>query len=171
MRLIFGLVLFFGITLAGSAVFLVQKYMTAQKVAFQNAIQERGHAVPTIPIFVMKRPVRFGEELRPSDVAIINWPKAANPSGSFVDGEILFPQNGAQRFVVRAMERGEPVLAVKITQPGENAGIRSTLTKGMRAFAINVNVQTGVSGFLRPGDRVDVYWTGSAPTTNGRRGR
>jgi pilus assembly protein CpaB len=31
----------------------------------------------------------------------------------------------------------------------------------MRAFAINVDVSSGVSGFLRPGDRVDVYWTGS----------
>jgi pilus assembly protein CpaB len=31
----------------------------------------------------------------------------------------------------------------------------------MRAFAIRVDVSSGVSGFLRPGDRVDVYWTGS----------
>jgi pilus assembly protein CpaB len=31
----------------------------------------------------------------------------------------------------------------------------------MRAFAIRVDVASGVSGFLKPGDRVDVYWTGS----------
>jgi pilus assembly protein CpaB len=31
----------------------------------------------------------------------------------------------------------------------------------MRAFAISVDVSSGVSGFLRPGDHVDVYWTGS----------
>ena len=30
----------------------------------------------------------------------------------------------------------------------------------MRAFAIRVDVASGVSGFLRPGDVVDVYWTG-----------
>jgi pilus assembly protein CpaB len=30
----------------------------------------------------------------------------------------------------------------------------------MRAFAISVDVASGVSGFLRPGDRVDVYWSG-----------
>lgn len=30
----------------------------------------------------------------------------------------------------------------------------------MRAFAINVDVSSGVSGFLRPGDRVDIYWSG-----------
>ena len=32
----------------------------------------------------------------------------------------------------------------------------------MRAFAIRTDVTSGVSGFLRPGDRVDVYWTGTA---------
>ena len=37
----------------------------------------------------------------------------------------------------------------------------SRLSKGMRAFAIRVDVATGVSGFLRPGDRVDIYWSGT----------
>jgi len=31
----------------------------------------------------------------------------------------------------------------------------------MRAFALRVDVASGVSGFLRPGDKVDVYWSGS----------
>lgn len=52
---------------------------------------------------------------------------------------------------------------MKVTAPGEDAGVASRLGKGMRAFAIRVDVSTGVSGFLRPGDRVDVYWTGSIP--------
>jgi pilus assembly protein CpaB len=34
----------------------------------------------------------------------------------------------------------------------------------MRAFALRVDVASGVSGFLRPGDRVDVYWTGKVET-------
>ena len=41
----------------------------------------------------------------------------------------------------------------------------------MRAFAIKLDVASGVSGFLRPGDRVDVYWTGSrAGAIEGGRG-
>ena len=39
-------------------------------------------------------------------------------------------------------------------------GVSSRLSAGMRAFAIRTDVTSGVSGFLRPGDRVDVYWTG-----------
>ena len=52
-------------------------------------------------------------------------------------------------------------MIVKVTEPGQDAGVSSRLSKGMRAFAISVDVSSGVSGFLRPGDRVDVYWSGS----------
>jgi pilus assembly protein CpaB len=58
------------------------------------------------------------------------------------------------------MEKFEPVLEVKVTKPGEEAGITSRLDRGTRAFAISVDVSSGVSGFLRPGDSVDIYWTG-----------
>ena len=59
------------------------------------------------------------------------------------------------------MEINEPILKIKVTEPGQDAGVSSRLERGMRAFAISVNVTSGVSGLLRPGDRVDVYWTGS----------
>ena len=37
----------------------------------------------------------------------------------------------------------------------------------MVAFSINVDVSSGVSGFLQPGDRVDVYWTGAVSGVEG----
>ncbi|MEO0356714.1 MAG: Flp pilus assembly protein CpaB [Pseudomonadota bacterium] len=170
MRLIFGAVLAFGLLLAGAAVYLMQSHLTRQQTQFAAQIQATGTAIPTAKVIIAARPLRYGELVRPQDVAIVDWPSTALPPGAMATLNALFPTPGADRFVVRAMERGEPVLAVKVTEPGQDAGIRSQLVRGMRAFAINVDVQTGVSGFLRPGDRVDVYWTGSAPATNGRRG-
>ena len=67
------------------------------------------------------------------------------------------------------MEKNEAVMTIKVTEPGEDAGITSRLERGMRAFALRVDVASGVSGFLRPGDKVDVYWTGRVATeANGR---
>jgi pilus assembly protein CpaB len=45
--------------------------------------------------------------------------------------------------------------------------LTARLSKGMRAFAIKVDVASGVSGFLQPGDLVDVYWTGGASDIEG----
>jgi pilus assembly protein CpaB len=63
------------------------------------------------------------------------------------------------------MEPDEAILATKVTEPGESAGVASRLSPGMRAFTIQTDVTSGVSGFLRPGDRVDVYWTGNVPNS------
>ena len=95
------------------------------------------------------------------DVQKIAWPADALPEAIFQDEAVLFPDNNSKpRTVVRAMEKFEPLFAVKVTEPGEDAGITSRLNKGMRAFAIRVDVASGVSGFLRPGDTVDIYWSG-----------
>jgi len=111
---------------------------------------------------VANRQIRYGEPLTRADVRPVAWPAHAIPAGAFTDPLELFPEGDKEvRTVLRVMERDEPVLAVKITAPGEDAGVASRLGVGKRAFAITVDVASGVSGFLRPGDRVDVYWTGA----------
>ncbi len=161
MRAVFGLVLLAGIGLAGFAVHMAQGYFEQQQIALAQEQQKAAQIVPTVQVYAVTRALEYGEELTPDDVQLINYVEAALPEGVFRTEEELFP-NGADelRVVVRQMEQNEPVLASKVTLPGEKAGITSRLSPGMRAFAISVDVSSGVSGFLRPGDRVDVYWTG-----------
>ncbi len=54
---------------------------------------------------------------------------------------------------------GEPIVAGKIVRAGQGGYLSFTLDPGMRAVAIPVNAQTGVGGFILPGDRVDVLLT------------
>ena len=65
------------------------------------------------------------------------------------------------------METYEPVLALKVTEPGQPAGLTGALDPGMRAFAINVDASSGVSGFIYPGNFVDIYWTGATESSTG----
>src|SRR5690606_25447116 len=117
--------------------------------------------VPTTSVIAVKRVIGYGERIRPEDVEFIHYVEAQLPDGVFLTQEELFPQGPEQlRMALRQMEPREPILAVKVTGPGEDAGITTRLAPGVRAFAIAVDASSGVSGFLRPGDRVDVYWTG-----------
>ena len=161
MRMVFGLVLILGVALAGFAVYMAQGYI-AQTQAERDALRAvQASAVPLVDILVVNTPKKYGEPLTPEDVVQIKWQANAVPKGSFTDVAALFPQGApGTRIVLRALETFEPVLAVKVTEPGEDAGLTSRLAKGMRAFTIQTDVSSGVSGFLRPGDRVDVYWTG-----------
>ena len=80
---------------------------------------------------------------------------------------MVFPDGvDVARVVLRLMEVNEPILAVKVTEPGRSAGITSRLKRGMRAFTIKFDVASGVSGFLRPNDLVDICWTGTGDQIN-----
>jgi pilus assembly protein CpaB len=159
MRLIFGLVLFLGIGLAGFAV----KAAMDRFGQYQLALEQQSAAItPTVEVYVAARPLRYGERLVPEDVQVIRWPADFVPSGAFTTLEALFPPNeDTQRTVLRVIETHEPLLASKVTLPGEDAGVAARLADGTRAFTLQIDVVTGVSGFLRTGDRVDVYWTGT----------
>lgn len=162
MRAVFGLVLVVGIALAGGAVMMAKNYISEYQEELANERAARDAIVATVDVFVADRPLRYGESLAENAVRVVKWPENAIPEGGFVKAEDLFPANtDDKRYVLRAMEKDEAILAVKVTEPGKDAGITSRLERGMRAFAIRVDVSSGVSGFLRPGDRVDVYWTGN----------
>jgi len=160
--MIFGLVLLVGIALAAGAVHLAKGQIGEYRMAMERANAATAQIVPTREIFVATRALKYGDKLGRDDVRAVAFPLNALPEGHFDNILVLFPENTNElRTVLRPMEQNEALLAVKVTQPGEDGGLNARLAPGMRAFAINTDVSSGVSGFLRPGDRVDVYWTGS----------
>ena len=161
MRIVFGLVLLAGLALAGGAVYMAKNYISGYQQALAQERAAREQMVKTVPVFVAERPLKYGEPVKPEDVREVLWPENAIPEGAYQSRDALFSQGeDIHRVVLRAMEKDEAILAMKVTEPGEDAGITSRLERGMRAFALRVDVASGVSGFLRPGDRVDIYWTG-----------
>ncbi|WP_417241666.1 Flp pilus assembly protein CpaB [Celeribacter sp.] len=164
MRLIFGLVLVIGMALAGFAVHMTRGYMSTYQAELAAEKANRSQIVQTEDIYVLTKSISYGDAVTMDLVKTVRWPVESMPEGVFRTEEELFPQGPDEpRIALRAAEAMEPVLAVKVTAPGEDAGVASRLGQGMRAFAISVDVSTGVSGFLRPGDRVDVYWSGRLP--------
>ncbi|PTQ75771.1 Flp pilus assembly protein CpaB [Celeribacter persicus] len=164
MRIIFGLVLVIGVALAGFAVHMTRGYLSTYQAELDREKAMRANMIQTEEIFVVTAPLAYGDPIVPELVKKVRWPLEAMPEGAFRTEEELFPEGPeVTRLALRAIEPMEPLLSVKVTAPGEDAGVASRLSKGMRAFAIKVDVSSGVSGLLRPGDRVDVYWTGRAP--------
>ena len=167
MRLVFGLVLVLGLALAGFAVFMAQGYISQTQAALEQERAAREKLGPLVDVYIVTKPLAYGDAISIEDVRQIPWPKSALPETAFVEEAVLFPEGAKPRVVLRAMEAFEPILSSKVTEPGEDAGITTRLGKGMRAFAISVDVSSGVSGFLRPDDTVDVYWTGSVAGIDG----
>lgn len=172
MRLVFGLVLILGVGLAGFAVYMAKNYIQSYQAQLELERQNNGPAFETVEVYVAKEKLEYGKRLLMEHVELVAYPVDSLPEGTFSTEEDLFPEGEDEpRTILRVMEPKEAILEVKVTGPGEDAGITSQLERGMRAFAIEVDVSSGVSGFLRPGDRVDVYWSGQVGTESidGRR--
>jgi pilus assembly protein CpaB len=164
MRAIFGLVFIIGIALAGAAVYLAKGYLGQQEqaAAFQAEVLARTGGL--VEVLVAANPKNYGDTLTKEDVTAILWPQNALPEGAFLDMAALFPENTEEpRYITRQIEAFEPILAVKVTEPGQQAGLNGMLEAGQRAFAISV----AVSDLLQVGDHVDLYWTGSAGEDGG----
>lgn len=168
MRAIFGLVFVAGLALAGFAVYMVQQYMGQNQSELAQERAFRARLGPVVEVFVAKEALPYGAPLTRDDVKRVLMPKNSLPETVYLDEAALFPGDYSRpRYVIRQLEKSEPILAVKVTEPGEDVGLTSRLAKGMRAFAIKVDVASGVSGFLQPGDTVDVYWTGTSQDVEG----
>jgi pilus assembly protein CpaB len=164
MRAVFGLVLLLGVGLAGGAVYMARGYIAQHEAALAAARAAAANQVELVPVIVTKARVQYGEKLTTENTEVRQWPANALPEGAFTSVEAMFPQGlETPRRALRVMEVGEVVMQVKATEPGQDAGVASRLGPGMRAFTIEVDAQSGVSGFLRPGDNIDVLWTGRPP--------
>lgn len=107
--------------------------------------------------------LKFGDILSADKLREVAWPSGAVPAGAFKTAEELLtkdvPAGGGPKQALQAIGVNEPVLASKITGPGQRATLSAVLGEGMKAVSIRVNDVLGVAGFVFPGDRVDVLLT------------
>jgi pilus assembly protein CpaB len=138
------------------AVFIANMWLKNQAGQHVQA-QAPQPAVQTKTIVVAAQPLRFGAELTDANLKEVPWPETAIPAGAFARKSDLLAQG--RRIVLAAIEPNEPVLAVKVTGPGQRATLSALVRPGMKAVTIRVNDVEGVGGFVLPGDHVDVVLT------------
>lgn len=139
------------------AVFIAQVWLNNQADQRAKTIESNAKPVATQTIVVAKQPLRFGTELTASMLEEVPWPAKAMPAGAFAKTSDIL--SSGRRVVLAAIERNEPVLALKITGPGQRATLSALVRPGMKAVTIRVNDVEGVGGFVLPGDHVDVVLT------------
>lgn len=142
------------------AVYLANTYL----VASERDRQLGG----TTKVAVASVPLSYGVPITPDKVRFVDFPNASIPAGSFTTMQALLP-GGQRRVALVPISLNEPILAGKVTGPGNNASIAALLPDGMRAAAVRINDVSGVAGFIQPNDSVDVLITRQVQTTGAAR--
>ncbi len=125
---------------------LVAMVLTRQMLA-----QEPAKAEEVQDVLVAARDLKEEEMLKPDAVKVVRMAKSAVPVGAYSS-----PKDVEERWVKTAMLEGDVVIEKKLGPKGTPPGLVANIPKGMRAFAIDVTEQSGVSGFILPGHHVDV---------------
>jgi pilus assembly protein CpaB len=110
--------------------------------------------VPTTKIVVAKVSIPVADPIRAEWLELMSWPNASLPDGAVRDVATVVNQ-----VATVPIQRGEPVLPVKLVVAGARSGLATIVPEGMRAVAVKVDEVVGVAGFVHPRDRVDVVVT------------
>jgi pilus assembly protein CpaB len=109
-------------------------------------------------VVVARTTLAFGSRIGAEHLEVVPWPEGAVPPGSFTDIAQILDGKG-DRVALRTIDKYEPVLAGRISQPGGRATLSTIVDRDMRAMTIRVDDVLGVAGFVLPGDRVDILLT------------
>ncbi|MFN7180193.1 Flp pilus assembly protein CpaB [Hyphomonas sp.] len=109
-------------------------------------------AMAMTKILVLTTTLEPGAVITPEFVKEVDWPLQSVPEGALRNISDLGPKAYSRGMMVP----GEPLLLPKIDTTGAVLTLASAIKPGMRAVSIVVRNDTGVSGFVLPGDRVDV---------------
>ncbi|WJI38958.1 MULTISPECIES: Flp pilus assembly protein CpaB [Mesorhizobium] len=135
-------------------------------LASQRNAMARTDDIPRDTVVVAAEPLKFGDMLTEDKLREVAWPAGAVPAGAFKTTKEALAGEGTKQ-ALQAIGTNEPVLATKITGPGQRATLSAVLGEGMKAVSIRVNDVLGVAGFVFPGDRVDILLTRTARGDDG----
>ena len=150
------LLLVAAVGVAGGTAYYANAWISNERAAFQASapIKEIVKA-PTLEVLVAKKDLQPGAFVQKKDLQWLQWPE-----GGIVEGYAVKGEKGVDDFegvVVRySIGAGQPITDSRVVQPGDRGFLSAVLKPGKRAVSVPVNATTGISGFIFPGDRLQV---------------
>jgi pilus assembly protein CpaB len=133
---------------------LITAFLAQQWVANQTARPVAAIRPPHQEVLVMARDVPAGTALTGDDLRSADW-----PMGAATRFAIPAEGNAKDKYVGmiprRPLFEGEPLIESAIVRP-EAGLLAAILESGMRAASVAITNASAVSGFIAPGDHVDV---------------
>ena len=128
--------------------------------ASPNAVAQK--PVPTGPqVMVATRALPVGTIITADSIRYQPWPAELIEEAYFMkkEGEGDQSETLVGTVVRTPITAGQPITQGSIVAPGDRGFLAAALGPGMRAVSVPVSALTGVSGFVFPGDRVDLVLT------------
>ncbi|MGB0682960.1 MAG: Flp pilus assembly protein CpaB [Magnetovibrionaceae bacterium] len=135
-----------------------KSWMAAERAEIAKMKPKVEKTADVVQVLVAKQPMAVGTFLKQPEMTWRTWPADGVGPDFMVKGRN--PVEALDGAVVRTpLAKGEPIIMSKIVRPGQRGFLAAVLEPGMRAVSVPVNATTGISGFVFPGDQVDLLLT------------
>lgn len=153
-----GKIILLGIALVagGAAFFLVASGDDDQPI---SQVVPVANEVETVRVLVADAEFSRGDRLDPASTKWIKWPKKGLPEEFVTEDNKEFFDSLGQTVSRTTIVPGEPITEAKLIRSDDRSMMAALLTPGFRAVSIDVTQRTSASGFVLPGDKVDIYAT------------
>jgi pilus assembly protein CpaB len=164
MRLKSILLIVVALVLAGFTAFMVRSWLDAERAAAMRAMQQRpqGQQSAGVQVLVAKRELPVGTFLRPEHLRWQAWPEASMSPAYVVEGKKKL-EDFVGAVVRLPISSGEPITDGRVVAPGASGFLAAVLRPGYRAVSVPVTLTSSISGFVFPGDHVDLLLTHTMP--------
>ena len=143
---------FFGIAVAAGSSSLVVLWQLIQ--GYQDRIDEARRPEDTVMVIVAARDLYQGVTITEEDLYAVEIPPRYLPEGVFLSPEHVVGRIPRERILANEFVRND-----RLADPESGVGLNAVIPRGMRAISIRVSGGEALSGFLNPGNYVDVLVT------------
>lgn len=150
----------------GGATFMAKRVV---EMRARESAGEQAELVRDVDVLVAANTLPMGRRLREQDLRWDRW-----PTETVEATHVIARQEGRAaldhlkgRVLRRGVVAGEPLTEAAVFEPGEGGVMPELISPGKKAIGIVVNAATSASGFILPGDLVDVVLTLDLSRTTG----
>ena len=155
LRVVIPVILALSIAAAGSL--FLYRYMKGMQ-ASSKAVKVESEAVP---ILVAAIDLPWGTKISQDMLKTVHFLKGSLPLTYFSD-----PSELVERVIITPLKQNDPFTESRLAPTDVKVGgVAAILSPGKRAIAVKGDKVIGISGFIKPGDRVDVLVTLKDPET------
>ena len=144
---------------AGATAYFAKSWLSAQRAAFEAQVPDtEDNGMTATEIMVAKVDISTGTFLKPEHLAWQPWPDTG------LNEDYILKEEASEKDFEGSVARnrlfaGEPITNARVVHPGDRGFLAAVLDPDKRAVSVPIDATTGISGFVFPGDSVDVLHT------------
>jgi pilus assembly protein CpaB len=142
--------LLLALVFGGFAAYMASGWLKSKTKQAQPVVQTS----TTTPIIVAAKEISPGSAVVTEHLGVVDWPEDRVVPGSMKDKKQL--EGRIARYPIFP---GEVILENKLAPVGTKGGMAAIIKDDKRAVTVKVDEASGVAGFVKPDDRVDVMGT------------